>query len=149
MAHVIFYEKPGCGGNARQRALLTASGHVVEARSLLDESWSAMRLRRFFGARPVVEWFNPSSPRVKSGEVDPSRLTEDAALEMMLSDPLLIRRPLMQVGERREVGFEQTLVDSWIGLAMAGSEAPEACVRAERKNSAQVGIVEVDPASRA
>ena len=27
MAHLRFYGKPGCGGNARQRALLEAAGH--------------------------------------------------------------------------------------------------------------------------
>ena len=102
MAHVIFYEKPGCGGNARQKALLAASGHDVEARSLLAETWSAKELRRYFGARPVEQWFNPASPRVKSGEIDPRSCTEEAALQLMLADPLLIRRPLMRVGERRD-----------------------------------------------
>ena len=37
MARVIFYEKRGCGGNARQKALLVASGHEVHARDLLTE----------------------------------------------------------------------------------------------------------------
>ncbi len=74
MAKVIFYEKPGCGGNARQKALLVASGHEIEARNLLTEIWTPDALRPFFGARPVAEWFNAASPRVKSGEITPAEL---------------------------------------------------------------------------
>ncbi len=130
MAHVIFYEKPGCGGNARQKALLTASGHEVEARSLLAERWSAQELRSYFGERPVEQWFNQASPRVKSGEVDPSALSEAEALALMLADPLLIRRPLLRVGARREVGFDQQVVDAWIGLNGGKPEVTESCIRA-------------------
>jgi putative FmdB family regulatory protein len=33
VSHLIFFEKPGCGGNARQRALLEAAGHTLDRRS--------------------------------------------------------------------------------------------------------------------
>lgn len=116
MARVIFYEKPGCKGGTRQKVLLTAAGHEVVPQSLLAEPWTAERLRSFFGDRPVAEWFNKSAPRVKSGEVVPEKLDADTALSLMLQDPLLIRRPLIQVGDRREVGFEVETIDAWIGL---------------------------------
>lgn len=116
MARVIFYEKPGCKGGTRQKVLLTAAGHEVVAYSLLTEPWTAERLRSFFGDRPVAEWFNKSAPRVKSGEIVPEKLDADTALLLMLQDPLLIRRPLLQVGDRREVGFEVETIDAWIGL---------------------------------
>ncbi|MGA9601807.1 MAG: ArsC/Spx/MgsR family protein [Methylocystis sp.] len=135
MADVIFYEKPGCGGNARQKALLAASGHRVEARSLLAEPWSAEELRLYFGARPVEQWFNQASPRVKSGEVDPAACTEAEALRLMLEDPLLIRRPLMRVGDRREAGFDQALVDAWIGVKPANEKVSDACIRAGREET--------------
>ena len=83
MAHVVFWEKPGCAGNARQKALLSASGHELDVRNLLTEPWDAERLRSFFGARPVVGWFNRSSPRVKSGEVQPESLHEAAAIALL------------------------------------------------------------------
>ncbi|MBD2209822.1 nitrogenase-associated protein [Nostoc linckia FACHB-104] len=116
MAKVIFYEKPGCKGGTRQKVLLTAAGHEVVPQSLLTEPWTSDRLRSFFGDRPVAEWFNRSSPRVKSGEVVPEKLDADTALSLMLQDPLLIRRPLLEVGDRREVGFEVDKIDAWIGL---------------------------------
>lgn len=117
MATIVFYEKPGCASNTRQKALLAAAGHTVLARSVLTEAWNAQRLREFFGALPVAEWFNPSAPRVKSREVRPEALDEAAALDLMLADPLLIRRPLMDLDGQCWAGFDPDAVDRWIGLA--------------------------------
>ena len=130
LATVLFWEKSGCAGNARQKALLEASGHQVAAHDLRAEAWTAARLRPFFGDRPVAEWFNRNSPRVKSGEIVPEALDEAGALSVMLADKLLIRRPLLQVGERREAGFDQALVAAWIGLHGAGPAVDESCRRA-------------------
>ncbi len=129
MATIQFWEKPGCAGNARQKALLTASGHAVQARDLRAEPWTAERLRPFFGDRPVAEWFNRNSPRVKSGDVRPEALDDAAALSLMLADPLLVRRPLMQVDGRCEAGFEAARVAAWIGLRADAPSADETCQR--------------------
>ncbi|WP_217995184.1 hypothetical protein [Methylogaea oryzae] len=37
MATVLFWEKPGCVNNARQKRLLQEAGHTVLARDLLAE----------------------------------------------------------------------------------------------------------------
>ncbi len=116
MATVIFYEKPGCINNTKQKALLKAAGHDVQDHNLLTAAWTAQNLRLFFGERPVAEWFNRGATRVKSGEVVPEKMDAQTALALMVSDPLLIRRPLLQVGARREAGFDVELIDSWIGL---------------------------------
>lgn len=129
MAHVVFYEKPGCGGNNRQKQALSDSGHVVEARSLLSHSWTAEELRGFFGARPVAEWFNRAHPKVKSGEVDPAGFTAEQALALMLAEPLFIRRPLLLVGDRRETGWDEEMVRTWIGLG--GNGVSEGCPKGE------------------
>ncbi|MBP2298156.1 ArsC/Spx/MgsR family protein [Azospirillum picis] len=130
MAEVVFYEKPGCGGNARQKAMLEQAGHRVIARDLLSEEWTPATLRPFFGNRPVAEWFNRAAPAVKSGEVVPEAMDEAAALAAMVARPLLVRRPLMRVGDRRECGFDTSLVDAWIGLGGAAGQGPmEGCLR--------------------
>lgn len=125
MATVVFYEKPGCINNTKQKALLKAAGHQVQAYNLLTQAWTVENLRLFFGNRPVGEWFNRTAPRVKSGEVVPEEIDAETALKLMVEDPILIRRPLIQVGERREMGFDQELVDGWIGL-QAAEEADKA-----------------------
>lgn len=130
MADVLFYEKPGCQGNQRQKALLTAAGHTVMARSLKAEAWTAERLLAFLAPLPVPAWFNRSAPAVKHGEIDPDALDVRQALSLLLENPLLIRRPLMQVGDTRMVGFDAAAVDAWIGLADVPVPAGniEACV---------------------
>ncbi len=116
MTSVIFYEKPGCINNTKQKALLQAAGHTLEARNLLTHPWTAADLRLFFGDLPVTAWFNRTAPLIKSGEVVPELLDAEAALALMLRHPILIRRPLLQVGDRRSVGFDLAVIDAWIGL---------------------------------
>jgi nitrogenase-associated protein len=118
MATIFFYEKPGCMQNARQKALLEAAGHRVERRNLLTTHWTAERLRSFFGSRPVVEWFNPTAPQIKSGQICPIELDEATALKLTIDDPILIRRPLLQVGDECRVGFDKAEIDAWIGLSV-------------------------------
>ncbi len=124
MAHIVFYEKPGCGGNARQRALLEGAGHTLDRRSLLDTSWETATLLDFLGSRPVGDWFNRASPRVKGGEVVPERLGREEALALLVADPLLIRRPLMQREDGTTmIGFEVDEVERFVGLGRATSSA--------------------------
>jgi nitrogenase-associated protein len=136
MATVTFYEKPGCSNNTRQKKLLAAAGHQVVARNILTEAWQSERLRAFFGALPVRDWFNYSAPDIKHGEIEPDALTEQEALALMLDNPLLIRRPLMQVGDRLMAGFDQQAVDRWIGLQKIETASDlESCPRTLEKAS--------------
>lgn len=112
MATIIFYEKPGCATNARQRRMLQAAGHEVVARNLLAEPWTAARLLEFFVHLPVANWINRASPRIKSGEIDPSALTAQGALDLLLADPLLIRRPLLEIGSLRIAGMDTTTLQT-------------------------------------
>ena len=132
MAHIRFWQKPGCKTNARQRQLLTEAGHTVEPQDLLGTPWTAARLAAFFGNMPVSQWFNRASPRVKSGEIEPAALGPDAAMEMLLADPLLIRRPLMEVGDWRCAGFDAAEVDRAIGLNLPEPNVPtEGCAHGD------------------
>ncbi len=123
MSTIHFYEKPGCINNTRQKVLLAAAGHEVIAYNLLTEAWNPERLQQFFGQRPVAEWFNASAPLIKSGDIMPDQLDRTTALQLMVQNPLLIRRPLMQVETRCEVGFDTDVIDRWIGLSPNGDRA--------------------------
>jgi nitrogenase-associated protein len=131
MSHIIFFEKPGCGGNARQRAALLAAGHTLERRNLLTAPWTAESLLAFFSPLPVAEWFNRAAPRVKNGEVLPEAQSVDSAMALLLAEPLLIRRPLMQRvdDQSRHVGFDTAAVDAWLGLGTkpASASSLEGC----------------------
>jgi nitrogenase-associated protein len=122
MAHLVFFEKPGCGGNAKQRALLEAARHTLDRRNLLSTPWTDKALLAFLAPLPVAQWFNRAAPRVKSGEIVPEQLDADSALLLLLAEPLLIRRPLMQREDgQRLVGFDTAAVEHFVGLSAPAS----------------------------
>ena len=129
MNELVFYEKPGCLGNRQQQALLLSLGHRLEVRDLLSEPWTAERLRPFFGERPVADWFNLSAPQIKAGELDIRSLDEQQALSLLLDEPLLICRPLLQQGELRQAGFVPGPVLDILGVTLAPGEDLQSCPR--------------------
>lgn len=131
MATLIFYEKPGCGNNARQKRMLQDAGHELVVRDLLSEPWTVERLSDFFNGLPVVDWFNRAAPQIKSGEIDPAQVEADTALAMMLENPLLIRRPLIETEHWKLTGFDTKVIEARLGIA-ANRDEPrslEACPR--------------------
>jgi nitrogenase-associated protein len=88
---------PAVRGTPGSKDLLRRAGRELDTRDLLTWPWTASELRAFFADLPVAEWFNRTAPRVKSGEVVPEALPPEEALSALLADPILIRRPLMQV----------------------------------------------------
>ncbi len=137
MVQIIFYEKPGCINNTRQKKLLRSAGHTVVAKNLLAEDWSQKPdvLREFFAEKPVCDWFNPSAPVIKQGLIDPHSVTQQQAITLMLSTPLLIRRPLMQVGSHKLSGFNEQEVEQWVGLNIKSSAGDlEQCPKTSSSN---------------
>ena len=69
----------------------------------MSEPWSASSLRPFFAdLKSIQDWFDTSSPRIKSGEIDLQKINPQSALVAMILDPSLIRAPLMRIGDRCE-----------------------------------------------
>jgi nitrogenase-associated protein len=118
MSKLVFYEKPGCDGNQRQTASLCELGYELAVRDLLKETWTPRSLLPYFANMPVVEWFNLSAPMIQSGEIAIDELSEQQALALMILEPVLIRRPLMQLGEIRQAGFEAGPVLDTLGVLL-------------------------------
>lgn len=131
MQAIRFYEKSGCINNTRQKKLLADADYEVDARSLLEEPWTRERLAEFFSGMPVAEWFNRSAPMITDGQVVPEILDEEQAYCLMLEEPLLIRRPLMEIGDHRLVGFEADKINQVLALSWDETETGslESCPR--------------------
>ncbi len=138
MAQLIFYEKPGCAGNRRQQAVLRAQGISFEVKDLLTTAWTGDRLRPFFADKAVAEWFNPSAPRVKSGQIDIHAVSEIEALEMMRQEPLLICRPLLDLGDKKQSGFSAGVVLDALGVALEPDKDLQACPKETSAATCQV-----------
>ncbi len=125
MKTILFYEKPGCINNTQQKKLLQEAGYEVDVCNLLTESWSKEKLAPFFIGLPVAQWFNRSAPMIASGEIVPELLNEESAWELLLQEPLLIRRPLIQIGNHYLVGFEKEKVNQVLALNFVEEEPGE------------------------
>ncbi len=134
MARIVFYEKPGCSGNAKQKAWLEAGGHVLEVRSLLEWPWTREVLLEWLRALPVAEWFNRSAPAVRDGLICPEAVQSGEAIDLLLATPLLIRRPLIALEDgTRLVGFNEALLRRHL-LQVANVAAPsEGCASKTKK----------------
>ena len=118
---VIFYEKPGCTTNKKQKKLLRESGCMVVRRNLLEHEMSLEELRSFFKGKSLSDWFNPNAPQLKSGYIKPQDLSEKQALKLLLMEPILIKRPLMIIGKHRIIGFDQDQVEKILNISLARS----------------------------
>ncbi|MBC9073022.1 arsenate reductase family protein [Thauera sp. CAU 1555] len=135
MSHVSLWWKPGCATNTKQIRLLEAAGCKVTVRDLLSEAWTPELLAGFFGTQPVAQWFNPAAPAVKSGSVVPAAFSPEAALARMVEEPLLIRRPLIEVAGLRRAGFDP----EWLaarGIELPDADVPQACSHGDHAHAA-------------
>jgi len=126
MRKLLFFEKPGCITNGKQKKWLRESGIDFQARNLLVEPWTAPRLRDFFGDLPLSEWINKNAPAVSSGEFTLENLTESELIQAMIEQPLLIRRPLFELGSQRWCGFDPQTLESKLAMeSVAAAETPD------------------------
>lgn len=112
---IVFWEKPGCMGNARQKALLATGGHEIEARSLPGHAWTREELAPFLEGLAVPDWFNRGARRVKEGEVDPDAVDAETAYTILLADPILVKRPLLEIAGEKKLGFDLAWIESKLG----------------------------------
>jgi len=103
---VVFYEKTGCAGNKRQQKLLTIHGISFETRSLLDTYWDKETLSEFFNGIKKDDIINKFAPKIKSGEINIEKLSKVELIDMMCKEPILIKRPLLEIGDNKICGFD-------------------------------------------
>ncbi|MES9831325.1 MAG: ArsC/Spx/MgsR family protein [Candidatus Thiodiazotropha sp. LLP2] len=136
MTELVFYEKPGCIGNQQQKAILRKLGITLEVRDILSEPWTYDSLRPFFENKPVPNWFNDSAPQVKNGEISLNQLDEVAALDLMVSNPILIKRPLMSCHSLRQSGFTPGSVLDYLGVSFDDDKDLQSCPMASMEKQA-------------
>jgi len=119
---LTFYTNPMSRGRIA-RWMLEEVGAPYE--TVLLEYGTTMKAPEYLAINPMGK-----VPAIKHGEVEPDKLNEQEALALMLANPILIRRPLMQVGDSFKAGFDQEAVAKWIGLKeIATGHNMENCTR--------------------
>lgn len=124
---LIFYEKTGCMGNAKQKKLLRDYKVPFETKSLLDTAWSSDSLRPFFEGLEPQQMINSFAPQIKNHELDISKLSKEELIELMVETPILIKRPLLVIGKEKICGFDVSKINRVLGLSMCESLTISSC----------------------
>jgi len=124
---VVFYEKPGCAGNKKQKDLLLAHGVEFEVKSMLDTPWTNDTLNSFFVGLEKEKIVNQFAPQVKNGEINISKLSKEQLVELMIKEPILIKRPLIEVGEDKVCGFDIPKLNKLLNLDLDSKKEIGTC----------------------
>ncbi len=114
----VFYEKKGCGGNARQKELLKKAGVEFEVKDILNTIWTKELLEGFFEGLSVENIFNMSALKIKNNALDIAVLSKEESIELMLKEPILIKRPLLEINQTKLCGFDIDKINALLHIAM-------------------------------
>lgn len=115
MAEIIFYEKPGCINGGKQKQILEKAGNRLYCRDILQYSWTAEKLLPFIDGKTPAEIMNWTAPAIKKGEILPDKLSFTQAVELMVREPILIKRPLIEVDGKFIQGFTNPELAGYLG----------------------------------
>lgn len=116
---IVFYEKPGCAGNARQKKLLKQCGYELDVRDMLSTAWSFKELEIFFNTLDNGEIVNITAPDIKNNIINIKEMTKDELIHLMIEKPLLIKRPLMVFGDYKLCGFDTQKLSEILNVDIA------------------------------
>lgn len=124
---IVFYEKPGCAGNKKQKELLKSHGVEFEVKSILDTKWDKTTLSSFFEGLDVKEIVNQFAPKIKSGEININSLTKEQLIYKMIEEPILIKRPLIRIDDVKVCGFNIPKLNSVLNLDLDSKKEIGTC----------------------
>ena len=90
-------------------------GVELEERDFFADPLSEQELRDLIGNRPVSQVFSWNSLSFKKLGVTREDLDDDRLIQLMLDEPRLIRRPLVQVGGEVFVGTDKAAIERALG----------------------------------
>lgn len=88
------------------KAELSQAGFHCEMRDFFSEPLSSEELQHILSGDDPSELFSWRSPSFRKLGLDKSELTPSRMLELMLSEPRLIKRPIVVYGDQRLIAAE-------------------------------------------
>ena len=107
---MILYGIRNCDTVKRARAWLDSRGVAYEFHNYKTAGIDEARLRGWARELGWERLLNRAGTTFrKLPEADKARLDEDKAIALMLASPSMIRRPLLDLGDRRLIGFGEAV----------------------------------------
>ncbi|MFD1691045.1 ArsC/Spx/MgsR family protein [Azotobacter chroococcum] len=100
-----------------------------------EHPWTREQLEAFFAGLEKDAMVNSAAPKIKSGELDVAALSRDELIGKMLAEPLLIKRPLLEVGETRICGFDIPRLNALLEVDMPVPETINSCLKTDKCSS--------------
>lgn len=123
----IFYEKTGCSANAKQKELLKNHNISFTVKSLLDTKWTFEILSEFFIGLDVKDIFNPFAPQIKNEEINILNIKKDEAINLMIKEPILIKRPLLEINGVKLCGFNIEQINNLLNTKIDTNKKLNTC----------------------
>lgn len=89
------------------KASLSQDGIEIEERDFFKDNFTEAELRDLLGNSPPADVFSWRSPSARKLGLDRDAVTDDELILLMLEEPRLIRRPLIQVEGRLIIGSDK------------------------------------------
>lgn len=102
----------------------------------MDTPWDVSTLTSFFQNLTSKEMLNPFAPQLKDGSFKPEDYTKESLIEKMVQEPILIRRPLMQIGDVKLCGFDIARLNLLLHVKMPTPQHINACLSSDACNNA-------------
>ena len=118
---VLFIEYPKCSTCRKARAWLEAQGVAFTSRHIVEEPPSAGELAAWQQAcgLPLRRFFNTSGLQYRAlGLKDRlEQMSEDEQLDLLATDGMLVKRPMLILNDRVLVGFREAEWAQALGVA--------------------------------
>ena len=108
---MLFVQYPACSTCKKAKKWLEGRGGAFESRHIVEENPSVDELRQWHAASglPLRRFFNTSGMRYRElGLKDKiPTMSEDELFELLASDGMLVKRPILVLGDTVLVGFKE------------------------------------------
>ena len=106
-----FLQKPTCTTCRKARAYMEDRGFALHFRDLDKERLSSDELEKLIGDRDHREFLNTRNELFRQKNMKNTPPSRADAIRMMVSEPNLIRRPVIVARGRIVLGFDQEEID--------------------------------------
>ncbi|OYD07496.1 arsenate reductase family protein [Paludifilum halophilum] len=112
---LVMIQYPKCGTCRKAKKFLEQKGIPFEERDIVNEPLSREELSKFVdqSGLPVQKFFNTSGRKYRElGLKDRLKeMSDEEKLDLLASDGMLVKRPIVTDGERVTIGFKEETFD--------------------------------------
>ncbi len=107
----VFLEYPKCTTCQKAKKWLEDNGVNFEERNIIQNNPSKDELKMWINSNDydIKKWFNTSGLKYKELNLKEklSNMTDDEKIDLLSSDGMLVKRPLLINGEKVLIGFKE------------------------------------------